>query len=132
MPSAGRPANVGSEKRQLAHTARPDPAYERRCRIAALLVARRFEVTLQELAAPTRRSPATVRARQVAMYLAHVALGVPLASVGAGFGRDRTTASYACRRVEDKRDDPAFDSALAGLETAAEVAIACDGEERAA
>jgi chromosomal replication initiation ATPase DnaA len=99
--------------------------------LAALLVARRFEVALNEIGAPTRRSPEIARARQAAMYLAHVALGVPFVSVGAGFGRDRSTASYACRRVEDKRDDPAFDSALDGLEVAAQVALAHAEAEQA-
>jgi hypothetical protein len=103
-----------------------------RCRLAARLVARRFEVALTEIGAPTRRSPEIARARQAAMYLAHVALGVPYASVGEGFGRDRSTASYACRRVEDKRDNPAFDSALDGLEIAARIALAGAEEERAA
>ncbi len=117
--------------RSTANPALPD-VHRLRCRLAAILVARRFEVALTEIGAPTRRSPQTARARQAAMYLAHVALGVRFASVGEGFGRDRSTASYACRRIEDKRDDPAFDSALDGLEMAARIALANAEEERAA
>ena len=33
------------------------------------------------------------------------------------FGRDRTTAGHACAQVEDRRDDPGFDSRLQALET---------------
>jgi hypothetical protein len=52
------------------------------------------------------------------MYLAHVAGGLPLAEVGRLFKRDRTTVAHACAVVEDRRDDPAFDRALAILEFA--------------
>jgi chromosomal replication initiation ATPase DnaA len=51
-------------------------------------------------------------ARQVAMYLAHVCCGMSLTEVGAMFGRDRTTVSYACLKVECRRDDPKFDRTL--------------------
>jgi chromosomal replication initiation ATPase DnaA len=32
------------------------------------------------------------------------------------FGRDRSTVSYACHRIEDEREDPAFDERLDALE----------------
>jgi hypothetical protein len=51
-------------------------------------------------------------ARQVAMYLAHVACGMTLTDVGVMFGRDRTTVSYGCLKVEFRRDDPIFYHAL--------------------
>jgi hypothetical protein len=66
------------------------------------------------------------------MYLAHVVGGLTLSAVGACFGRDRTTASYACHRVEDARDDPAFDVALSDLEIVAGVLLDLQGEERSA
>jgi hypothetical protein len=34
------------------------------------------------------------------------------------FGRDRTTAAHACRRIEDRRADRGLDTALAELEHA--------------
>lgn len=52
------------------------------------------------------------------MYLAHVACGLPLAEVGRLFSRDRTTVAHACALIEDRRDDPTFDRALAVLEFA--------------
>lgn len=60
-------------------------------------------------------------ARQLAMYLVYTMLGRTLVEVGAIFGRDRTTVAYACRLIEDRRDegDARFDAELARLERAA-------------
>jgi chromosomal replication initiation ATPase DnaA len=58
------------------------------------------------------------------MYLAHVACAASLAAVGRAFGRDRTTASHACRRIEDRRDDAAFDALVASLESYVREAVA--------
>lgn len=64
-----------------------------------------------------RRGPSEVAfARQVAMYLVHVAGGLTLTEVGIAFNRDRTTVSYACLLVEDLRDDPRLDRALELIE----------------
>lgn len=57
-------------------------------------------------------------ARQIAMYLTHVAFGLTLSEVGRLFARDRTTVAHACAAVEDLRDDPSFDRALLALECA--------------
>jgi Bacterial dnaA protein helix-turn-helix len=59
------------------------------------------------------RGPAGVaRARQRAMYLAHVSGGLSLTAVGLAFGRDRTTVRHACALWEDARDDGDIDFAL--------------------
>lgn len=81
-------------------------------------VATVFEVDPRELSAPTRRSPRTAFARQVAMYLAHVVGGLSLTEVGVLFARDRTTVAHACEVVEDRRDDPEIDGCLDHLECA--------------
>lgn len=95
----------------------PDP---RRDRLAAAfvtsLVALATGVPAREIAAPTRARPRAARARQIAMYLAHVGYAWPMARVALAFGRDRTTASHACHRIEDLRDDAAFDERLTALE----------------
>ncbi len=52
------------------------------------------------------------------MYLAHVTLGLTYSEVGRAFGRDRTTAAYACQLIEERRDDPAIDAVLGSLENA--------------
>ncbi len=87
-------------------------------RVVEQAVAVAFQVPLHELRARTRRKAPVAFARQVAMYLAHVACGITLTEVGIQFGRDRTTVAYACRVVEDLRDDCLFDASLDHLETA--------------
>lgn len=79
-------------------------------------VLRVFMVGSADLWSTTRGRPHAAFARQVAMYLAHVACGLTLTRVGEVFARDRTTVAHACGRVEDMRDDPAFDRALELLE----------------
>jgi chromosomal replication initiation ATPase DnaA len=81
-------------------------------------VAAVFEVKIHELQARSRGSARTAFARQVAMYLAHVACGISLTDVGLLFGRDRTTVSHACSLVEDMRDDADLDCRLEHLEQA--------------
>jgi chromosomal replication initiation ATPase DnaA len=79
-------------------------------------VLRVFMVASTELWSGTRGRPSVAFARQVGMYLAHVTCGLSLTEVGEVFARDRTTVAHACSRVEDQRDDPAFDRALELLE----------------
>ena len=99
------------------------------CAFAGRLAAAHYEVTLGELNARSRGSRRTARARRVAIYLAHVAYGLDLGLVAVNFGRSRRAAAEACRVIEDARDDPAFDAALAGLEISAAV---LRNEEKAA
>ncbi len=89
-----------------------------RARLAEAAVTRACNVPLSEMRAPTRRKAPVAFARQMAMYLSHVALGVSLTRTAACFGRDRTTASHACRVIEERRDDPEFDLRLCHLEEA--------------
>ena len=77
-----------------------------------------YGVPVRKLKAATRLGPRASRARQVAMYLAHVVFGVKLVDVAEYFRRDPSTTSYAVRRVEGLRDDPEFDRALDWLEAA--------------
>ena len=102
------------------------------CAIAARLAASHYEVTLADIVALTRRSRRATRARHVAMYLAHVAFGVNLAAIAIVFGRSRRSAARACGLVEDARDDPAFDAALAGLEISARILLDYERAEKAA
>ncbi len=84
---------------------------------AATLVAREKMIHKPLLFNPSRCRADAARARQLAMYLTHVVLGQSLTAVGAAFGRDRTTVSYACALIEDMRDDQAFDADVTRLET---------------
>ena len=85
-------------------------------RQAALLVAQHAEIDVAMLFHRQRCRTDTARARQLAMYLAHVVLGESLTDIGLVFGRDRTTVSYACSLIEDMRDDVDFDRKVTDLE----------------
>jgi len=63
-----------------------------------------------------RGSAEAAFARQVAMYLCHVAFELSLARVAAAFGRDRSTVAHACHIIEDRRDEAQFDRWIATLE----------------
>ncbi len=91
------------------------PSRRARC-VVEQAVAMAFQVPLRELRARTRRGAPIAFARQVAMYLTHVACGLTLTEVGILFTRDRTTVAHACGLVEDRRDDPIFDIFLDHLE----------------
>jgi len=70
------------------------------------------------LAAPTRLCAPVARARQIAVYLHHVAMGASLSDCARLFRRDRATVRHACARIEDMRDDPHFDFGVTILERA--------------
>lgn len=73
-------------------------------------------VTPAVLRRPARDCRRIARARQTAIYLAHVVFGHSLTLAGAMVGRDRTTARHACQRVEEWREDRRIDRAFEGLE----------------
>lgn len=68
------------------------------------------------------RGVKAVFARQVAMYIVAVGFGMSCALEAAAMGRDRSTVAYACRAVEEWRDDPAFDRWIEALEQSAAIA----------
>ncbi|OYZ80187.1 MAG: hypothetical protein B7Y12_07900, partial [Rhizobiales bacterium 24-66-13] len=80
----------------------PDDALAR-CRAARLLAAAFVHVPPQDLEGTRGRAPVTL-ARHVALYVAHVTLGVPRGAVADHFGRDRTSIAYACARMEQRRE----------------------------
>lgn len=90
-------------------------------------VAQVFGVEGGDLRRSTRGRAKVARARQVAMYLAHVACGMSLSEVGRTFARDRTTVSHACGVVEDGRDDPTFDRVLELLEQVVQALLGARG-----
>jgi chromosomal replication initiation ATPase DnaA len=75
-----------------------------------------FDLPAGELSGPTRGCAKVALARQTAMYLARVCLGLTLSEAAALYGRDRTTAAHACRVIEDLRDDSQFDARLTAIE----------------
>lgn len=114
-----RPAKAGSDA--SSSEIRP-PA----CRSGGKTACRRVTACVMDdfgldpgcLMAPSRGSPRVSLARQVAMYLCHVAFAMSFEAIGRAFGRDRTTVSHACRVIEDRRDDIWFDCRIAALERA--------------
>lgn len=80
------------------------------------MVSELFNVPGRELRAPGRNVTSVVRVRQLAMYVAHVALQLTMGEVGKGFGRDRTTVVHACHLIEDLRDDAEFDAVAGRVE----------------
>ena len=102
---------------ELAADVRP-AQHDTTCEVLVRLVAGVFEIDAALLFLPTRGSAAVARARQVAMYIAHVGFGLNLTEVGQMFQRDRTTVAHACQVVEEGRDDREFDHAVGLLEQA--------------
>lgn len=72
---------------------------------------------------PARGGVEIAFARQLAMYLAHVACGMNFTEAGALYDRHAKTAAHGCRVVEDRRDDPAFDRIVALLERTVRLAL---------
>jgi chromosomal replication initiation ATPase DnaA len=82
---------------------------EDRAYLAAALTAFALGLRTEAILSPERGSPATARARHIAMYLTHAGLGMSLARVARAFQRDRSTIAYACHAIETDRDDDDFD-----------------------
>jgi chromosomal replication initiation ATPase DnaA len=89
---------------------------EAAARLAASVASYALAVPLQEIEVCTRGSASAAFARQVAMYLCHVAFALSLNRVAAAFGRDRSTVAHACHRIEDRRDEAVFDEWINALE----------------
>lgn len=98
----------------------PHKAVDRRTvrTMIEVTIAAAMNLPFEELGAKTRRTAPVAFARQISMYCAHVTFGWSLTEAGAIFNRDRTTASHACRLVEDRRDEPAIDRMIETIEAA--------------
>ncbi len=84
--------------------------------ILVRIVASAYNLTICEMFHHSRSRAPIAATRQLAMYMMHVVLGRSLTEVGRFFGRDRTTVSHACIRIEDLRDDDEFDERINQLE----------------
>jgi len=81
-----------------------------------LLVAKYSKISPELIMHHSRCRSNIADARQLAMYLVHVYLGYSMTAVGGFFGRDRTTVSHACARVEDRRDEIEYDDFVCKIE----------------
>ena len=84
------------------------------------LVSRTYRLPRSALHAGTRCRKSVAFARQVAMYLCHVCLSYPLKDIAEYYQRDRTTVAYACRVVEDRREEEETELLINSLESALE------------
>jgi chromosomal replication initiation ATPase DnaA len=75
-------------------------------------VAQVFNILPENFGSMSRGPARVALARQVAMYITHVACRLTLTDVGRLYARDRTTVSHACGVIEDLRDDATFDRVL--------------------
>lgn len=108
------------DPRLTSHTGSVGRASRKLKSIIEFAVSQVFNIEISEILGKSRGPANVALARQVAMYLARVVGGLPLAVVGREFGRefgrDRTTVAHACTVIESRRDDPGFNLTLDLLE----------------
>lgn len=75
-------------------------------------------VKAREIVDVGKRGRALSRVRHIAMYLFATVFGEPAHRTAQAFGRERSTALLAMRRIEEDRTNPAFDAWMDSLETA--------------
>lgn len=120
-PASSRPADgqppTGTKRAGRAH-AEPDPANDAQAagELALMVVAGFMAKRQSALIQTTRGSPDICLARQIAIYLMHTTMSRSYREVARFFRRDRTTVYHACRQIEDRRDDPAFDRRIEAME----------------
>ncbi|WIJ24401.1 helix-turn-helix domain-containing protein [Devosia sp. RR2S18] len=116
--------------RHSSHLSTGEPAVMRGlqarspCATAITLIAQEKRIPERLLIGRRRCRASASEARHLAMYLAHVVLGQSLLDIALIFGRDRTTVSYACAKIEDRRDDPVFDAEVERLERCLQSGVA--------
>jgi len=93
-------------------------------RFITQMVAHSFNVDRDVIMRPERGNAQVARVRHIAIYLMHTKLSLGLKELGLVFGKDRTTMAYACRVIEDARDDLTFDARMLEFEQIVESVIA--------
>ncbi|WP_244481192.1 helix-turn-helix domain-containing protein [Rhizobium sp. Leaf371] len=115
-PETSEPLVQTSRISEVPDLGAPDPLAQARCRMVAEVVE---ELTMMVGDRPQLRRDRRrmmVHVRQIAMYVSHVVLQVTLTDIGIAFGRDRSTVSYSCHVVEDRRDAADFDDFVSTIE----------------
>lgn len=85
-------------------------------RITISIVAMFTGIEKKKLMNNNRGQAFECQARHLAMYLMHTSFSCSFADIGRFFGRDRTTVAHACKLIEDRRDDRAFDIEVGRIE----------------
>lgn len=108
--------------REYASTPPPRPAVtiarDEGAALVEQVVLKAFGLEGESLTGMRRGRAAIAFARQVAIYVLHIHLGLSLTLSARAYGRDRTTAAHACRVVEDRRDDGRVDGLIGVIEAA--------------
>lgn len=91
------------------------------------LLSEAFGIKGSELRNSVRGRKEIARVRQIGMYVAHTMFSMTMATVAAGFGRDRSTVMYACHQIENMRDDAEFDQIVHNFERIVAAAFSIDG-----
>jgi chromosomal replication initiation ATPase DnaA len=108
----GRPSGWRAVERRLARR-------DRRALRVLMSVAKAQGVPVETLFAHSRCRSDVALARQLAMYLMHVALGRSIISVAKLFKRHMSTVIHSCHVIEDRRDAETFDRMVSDLEASA-------------
>jgi hypothetical protein len=120
QPLSALPPRTRSGRRIARKSAMPG----RRRMLAIRSVCRMVRAVATEMVFLIGDSTASARDRrfalshiqQIAMYVCHIVLQLTLTEIGEACGKDRTTVGHACARVEDRRDDAAYDQLVAAIE----------------
>jgi len=86
------------------------------CIMVRTIAAEMVFLTGEGAASGRDRRFALAHIQQISMYVCHVVLQLTMTEIGIAIGRDRTTVGHACARVEDRRDDRAYDQLIAAVE----------------
>ena len=120
LPSFPPPEPASRSRRRATDVPASDP-----CRRAVELAARHTGLPVAELLGTGRGERRCSSARALAMYLAHVGLGVPMRGVARGFSRHPSTVAHACRRIEERREVVGWDRRVGELEEELRRLMAC-------
>ena len=83
--------------------------------LAQNVAAGAYGVAMDDMRSRTRKGEAE-KARQLAAYLARVVFDVGLRELAHATGRSPATVFHACKCVEQRREEPQFDTAVESLE----------------
>ncbi|MFC3164990.1 helix-turn-helix domain-containing protein [Ciceribacter thiooxidans] len=87
-----------------------------RCMMVRQVVAELLAFAGDEGRAGRDRRRSVQHIRQISMYVSHVVLQIPMQHVAIAFGADRSTVSHACRTVEERRENRAYDDFVGAAE----------------
>ncbi|MEQ1769157.1 MAG: helix-turn-helix domain-containing protein [Devosia sp.] len=107
-PARRAASRASAQRRRIESDARAVVVFD--------LVAAATGVPVARLMQLGRGTVTVSEARNLAMYMLHVALGLSYAEVATLLGLNRSTIAYACARIEDERDNNGFNEMLDTLE----------------